>query len=121
MTLFHLDKTKRIAREKATIFQLIRLYCHDHHPAEDALCPNCDALYRYALQRIEHCPFQQAKPTCANCTVHCYKPAMRSQVRQVMRYAGPRLLLRHPGLTLLHLLDGRLMKAPALPGNSSKN
>lgn len=26
--------------------------------------------------------------------------------RQVLRFAGPRMLLKHPGLTVLHLLDG---------------
>jgi hypothetical protein len=31
---------------------------------------------------------------------------MRGQVREVMRYAGPRMLLRHPVLAVLHLLDG---------------
>ena len=32
---------------------------------------------------------------------------MRERVRQVMRYAGPRMLLRHPILALLHLRDER--------------
>jgi hypothetical protein len=31
---------------------------------------------------------------------------MRERVRAVMRYAGPRMLLRHPILAVLHLLDG---------------
>ena len=41
------------------------------------------------------------------CPVHCYEAAMRERVRQVMRYAGPRMLLRHPILALLHLRDER--------------
>ncbi|MBN2412736.1 nitrous oxide-stimulated promoter family protein [candidate division KSB1 bacterium] len=28
-------------------------------------------------------------------------------VRRVMRYAGPRMLLRHPVLTFWHVVDGR--------------
>jgi hypothetical protein len=31
---------------------------------------------------------------------------MREAVREVMRYAGPRMALRHPILAFLHLLDG---------------
>jgi hypothetical protein len=31
---------------------------------------------------------------------------MREQVRAVMRYAGPRMLWRHPILALEHLWDG---------------
>jgi len=32
---------------------------------------------------------------------------MRDRVRQVMRYAGPRMMLHHPILAILHRLDGR--------------
>jgi hypothetical protein len=30
---------------------------------------------------------------------------MRTRVREVMRYAGPKMMLRHPLLTLLHLWE----------------
>jgi hypothetical protein len=39
---------------------------------------------------------------------------MRQKVRQVMRYAGPRMLLRHPVLAIRHLLDGK-RPTPTLP------
>ncbi|NIP33651.1 MAG: hypothetical protein GWN18_01835, partial [Thermoplasmata archaeon] len=32
---------------------------------------------------------------------------MRERVREVMRYSGPRMLLRHPYLAIAHLRDGR--------------
>jgi hypothetical protein len=38
---------------------------------------------------------------------------MKERVRDVMRYAGPRMLLRHPYLALMHLVDGKL-PAPSL-------
>ena len=31
---------------------------------------------------------------------------MRARIREVMRYAGPRMLLSHPLMALRHLLDG---------------
>jgi hypothetical protein len=31
---------------------------------------------------------------------------MKTQIQAVMRYAGRRMLLRHPILALLHVLDG---------------
>ncbi|MCG7955581.1 MAG: nitrous oxide-stimulated promoter family protein, partial [Candidatus Thiodiazotropha endolucinida] len=34
--------------------------------------------------------------------------------QDVMRYAGPRMLLRHPLLSLYHLLD-KFRKVPQLP------
>lgn len=103
-----------MARERRTIEAMIGLYCrgqrHQGRPVR-GLCPDCESLRAYAWQRLAKCPFQEGKTTCARCPVHCYKPAMRAQVREVMRYAGPRMLYRHPILTLGHLADG-LRKEP---------
>ena len=71
------------------------------------LCPSCATLLAYALERVRRCPFEQNKPTCARCTVHCYRSDMREQMRSVMRYSGPRMTLRHPYLAFAHLLDRR--------------
>ena len=60
----------------------------------------------YAEVRLQKCPYGLDKPTCANCPVHCYKPGPRARARMIMRYAGPRMLLRHPYLTIRHQLDG---------------
>jgi hypothetical protein len=98
----------RLRRERQTIQVLFRIYCRDRHGlAEQQLCPACQELETYALARLARCPFQEAKPACAKCVVHCYKPEMRQQVRLVMRHAGPKMLLRHPILALRHLLDER--------------
>jgi len=45
--------------------------------------------------------------------VHCYKPARRDEIRQVMRYAGPRMMRAHPVLTLLHWVDGMREPRPS--------
>jgi hypothetical protein len=97
----------RIRREKQTVAAMIDLYCHDQHGANGALCPECGALHDYAMQRLDRCPFGEEKSTCADCTIHCYKPAMRERIRVVMRYAGPRMIWRHPLLAVRHVLDGR--------------
>ena len=86
-------------------------YCASHHRPGDDLCPACGALLAYATQRLARCPYAEKKPTCARCPIHCYQPEMREQVRQVMRYAGPRMLLRHPWMAICHLVDG-LRRAP---------
>jgi hypothetical protein len=104
---------RRCDRELATLRVMIRMYCRDHH-AGDPLCDDCAALAGYAERRLTRCVFGVAKPTCANCTVHCYRADMRERVRTVMRYAGPRMLLRHPVLGIAHMIDGR-RPAPALP------
>ncbi|MGC9398317.1 MAG: nitrous oxide-stimulated promoter family protein [Anaerolineae bacterium] len=96
----------RLKRERQTIRAMIRLYCRDKHSPPGDLCPACEALLHYAYHRLDKCPFQESKPTCANCPIHCYAPDKRAQIRTVMRYAGPRMLWRHPILALRHLLDG---------------
>jgi len=95
----------RLEREQKTIQLMIQLYCQQNHHSQTCLCLACDTLYKYALQRIEKCPFGKEKPTCAKCPIHCYKPELRAGIRRVMRYAGPRMLLHHPLLTILHFLD----------------
>lgn len=97
----------RTAREHDTIEKMIHLYCEEvHGTAANMLCQDCTALAHYAFERLRRCPFQEKKPTCAKCTVHCYQPAMREKIRQTMRYAGPRMLRRHPLLAIIHLADG---------------
>jgi len=95
----------RMAREKATITAMVRIYCRGHHGSDGELCEECDALRRYAMRRLDRCPFGPDKPTCAKCPIHCYKPQMRERVREVMRFAGPRMLLRHPVLAVRHQMD----------------
>jgi len=104
----------RLARELATLTAMFEIHCRDRHGSASGLCEQCAALLRYATRRLDRCVFGDTKPTCANCTVHCYAAAQREAVRVIMRYAGPRMMTRHPVLAVRHLLDGR-RPAPALP------
>jgi len=111
----------RRARELKTIEAMLRMYCRGHgHQPRAPLCARCNELLEYASRRLDRCVFGDAKPTCANCLVHCYSAEMREQVRVVMRWAGPRMLLRHPLLGILHLIDGR-RPAPRLPEKPQKH
>jgi hypothetical protein len=105
----------RMAREARTVEAMVRLYCRGQHGTRNGLCSQCAVLRAYALERLGRCPFQEGKTACARCPVHCYRPDMRAQIRAVMRYAGPRMLARHPWLTLYHLLDGRREEPVRLP------
>jgi hypothetical protein len=96
----------RIGREKKTIEKMIGIYCHHYHKSKKFLCPECSALLEYAKNRLDKCPFQERKTTCANCRIHCYKPDMREKIKDVMRFSGPRMAYRHPILALFHALDG---------------
>ena len=105
---------RRIAREKRTIEAMVHLYCRDHHGTTDGLCADCKVLLGYALQRLDNCPFEESKPACNRCEVHCYSKSMRERVKVMMRYSGPRMLLHHPILAVRHLLDER-RPVPTLP------
>ena len=96
----------RISRECKTVAVMISDYCGAHH-ADKKLCTECAELTDYALDRLKKCPFNEGKTTCAKCPIHCYSPDMREKIRIVMRYAGPRMIFRHPVLALWHIMDGR--------------
>lgn len=104
--------------EAVVVTELIQLYCHDKHKGRSKnaknMCSECQALDAYAQSRIRQCPFMTSKTFCSNCKVHCYDPEEREAIRQVMRYAGPRLLLKHPILVIHHLwlefLEKRALK-----------
>ncbi|HEY5041582.1 MAG TPA: nitrous oxide-stimulated promoter family protein [Verrucomicrobiae bacterium] len=101
----------RLAREWETMTAMVRIFCRDQHHAAAGLCAECQQFLDYANVRLARCRFGEAKPTCANCPVHCYQRERREQARVVMRYAGPRMIWEHPVLSLRHWLDG-LRKAP---------
>ena len=110
------EKHPRLRREERTVEAMIHLYCRGRHGSKGELCDECSELLAYARLRLDKCPFGANKPTCQQCPVHCYQPGKREKIRQVMRYAGPRMMLRHPVLAVLHLIDtlrGRLARSPA--------
>lgn len=92
----------RITEEKETVEQMIKLYCR-YKEGHAVLCDSCMALLQYAHTRLSRCPFGEKKSTCRRCKVHCYKQEMKQRMREVMRYAGPRMLWHHPFAAIRHL------------------
>jgi hypothetical protein len=92
---------------------MVEMYCAHHHGTAD-LCPECRELADYADRRLNLCPYGGEKPACTNCPIHCYSPEPRERMREVMRFAGPRILARHPWLAIMHLIDAR-RAVPELP------
>ena len=52
-----------------------------------SLCPDCQALLEYALQKRRNCPLDP-KPSCKKCHVHCYSKQYRSRIREIMAFFG---------------------------------
>ena len=99
--------------EHRTIVAMLTIYCKAHHDFNGKLCNKCQEMSLYSYARLQNCPFKEHKPTCGNCTVHCHKNNMRTEIKKVMRYSGPRMLLKHPIIAIKHLIHSR-RKAPAL-------
>ncbi|MCL1927476.1 MAG: nitrous oxide-stimulated promoter family protein [Treponema sp.] len=93
----------KIEREKQTVSLMIRIYCRGSEGNRE-LCNSCLDLLKYAHLRLSHCPYGNNKPACKRCTSHCYKPAMRDHIREVMRFSGPRMILHGPIEAFRHIL-----------------
>jgi hypothetical protein len=111
-------------RDGAILTMMIRLHCWGRHsgkgpgkgsgkgpgnvssPERDGLCAECAALADYASDRLASCRYGARKPFCSRCPTPCYRPAERARIREVMRYAGPRMLWRAPLMFLRHAIRG---------------
>lgn len=92
----------KLGVELNTIVVMTKLYCQTHHEA--CLCEDCQALIEHAQQKLDRCVYGQDKPACKKCPIHCYKPKRRQQAQAIMRYAGPKMLFKHPILAIIHLV-----------------
>lgn len=89
-------------KEKDIVEFMIDLYCLNH--PGDEISIDCNELKEYARERLTNCPYQENKPVCRKCTIHCYNPQMKSKIRTVMRYSGPRVIFHKPKLAFFHLM-----------------
>ena len=93
-------------KEKNLIPVMIQKYCHGKHKAKgEALCEECRVLTKYALFRLEKCPFKVNKKFCSFCKIHCYKPDMRERIKDVMKWSGPRMIFTHPVFAFKHVFQ----------------
>jgi len=99
--------TDRIGKEKRIVRFMIGYWCRRKHgrARELDLCDECAALADYAETRLSACPFGASKPSCGGCRVHCYSPQRRAQIKDVMRFTGPRMLFLMPLEYLRHRKD----------------
>ncbi len=117
------------AHEKEVVTQMIEIYCRgNHHDGREEwgaancrnphfgpegryrLCPDCAALAEYSCTRTQVCPRTAIKTFCKNCPIHCYEEGQNQKIKQVMRYAGPRIMLHHPVDGVYHCLCSVLKK-----------
>ncbi|MCS2716230.1 nitrous oxide-stimulated promoter family protein [Bacteroides thetaiotaomicron] len=98
------DKKPRITQEKRTVEIMIRLYCRKKRRMQPFVrsAKSCSATHMPVLTIVRS---ERKKSSCKKCPVHCYKPAMRKRMREVMRFSGPRMLFYAPLEAIRHLFS----------------
>lgn len=96
--------TGKLGVELKTIIAMTNIYCAAHHQGQP--CEQCADFTKHAEQKLDRCVYGEDKPACKKCPIHCYKPDKREQARLIMRFAGPKMLFKHPILAIKHLLKG---------------
>jgi len=89
------------------IGKFVEVYCAGRHhgagptdivlPAglgKRRLCPGCAVFLQYAIRKRLNCPLEAEKPTCKHCRIHCYATLEREKMREIMSYAGRKLMMR---------------------------
>lgn len=94
----------KVEQEKRMVSKMIHIYCRKKHH-EKELCSSCRELQEYAFLRIEKCPFMATKTFCSSCKVHCYKKEMRDEIKKVMKFSGPFMLVYDPYHAIKHMLN----------------
>nr|WP_072538006.1 nitrous oxide-stimulated promoter family protein [Anaerococcus mediterraneensis] len=65
-----------------------------------------EELKKYVKTRLDHCPHGDDKPFCGHCQIGCYKKDYKIQIKEVMKYAGPRMIFVNPKAAISHLVEG---------------
>jgi len=108
-------ENNKLYTEKRTVEVMITMYCTAHHTENNKeLCFGCTNLLKYETLRIDKCVYGVSKPTCEKCPIHCYNKLSQEEIKKIMRYAGPKMIFRHPILSIKHLLrklDSKTIKS----------
>jgi hypothetical protein len=119
------EHVREIGGDLKVLGKFVECYCRHHHGAAERrpfamhgvdlagtklgrrkVCDGCRRLLAHAVTKRARCTLDP-KPACRLCPVHCYAPAYRERIREVMRFSGRHLVLRGQLHLLLHFLERR--------------
>ncbi|OGT97669.1 MAG: hypothetical protein A2079_05680 [Geobacteraceae bacterium GWC2_48_7] len=99
--------TKHQKKDIKLIGKFVEVYCIGKHgdtarklfilpggAGERIFCQECFSFMEYAIAKRMKCPLETEKPSCKHCRIHCYASEQREKVREIMGYAGRKLMLR---------------------------
>ncbi|HZV82152.1 MAG TPA: nitrous oxide-stimulated promoter family protein [Geobacteraceae bacterium] len=105
------ELTAQQLKDLRILARFIQVYCHAKHHRQNSgelalpqelqprlsrhttICPECAELLEHGIRKRHLCPLDP-KPACKNCHIHCYGPAYRQKIREIMSFSGRKLLLR---------------------------
>lgn len=106
-------------KDLKTLADFISIFCRQKHSDRDKsvfsaeedrfhcalgeqeliLCPDCAKLLKHGTAKLLLCSLDP-KPMCKKCETHCYAPAYRERIREVMKFSGI-YLVKHGRLDLI--------------------
>ena len=93
-------------KDRAILEAIGTIYCRAHHAecAQDAagLCPECREVVETTLAKAQTCPYGHSG-NCQDCDTQCQRGTSKQRVKAMMRYAAPRMVYRHPLMTLSYV------------------
>lgn len=97
----------RIQRDLRTLQAMGSIYCGAHHAgvSKDAagLCEECAATIKFTHDRASACPYDH-RGNCKDCAIKCNRGDQKERIKAIMRYAAPRMLFKHPLMTLEYVV-----------------
>ena len=86
-------------QDKLTLEAIGRIYCKAHHSTAEkdtaGLCAECRETINNALARTERCPYGHSG-NCQDCDIKCNRGEQQIRIKEIMRYAAPRMFVTHP-------------------------
>ena len=99
--------TKPQKKDIRLIGKFVEVYCSGKHRGVERskyplpsglgvrkICLECAEFLEYAITKRFKCPLEAEKPSCKNCHIHCYAGPQRMKIKEIMAYAGRRLMMR---------------------------
>lgn len=97
----------RIKRDLRTLQAIGSIYCAAHHvdapKNPHGMCAECAATIAFTHDRASNCPNGHTG-NCADCAIKCNRGEQQQRIKAIMKYAAPRMLFKHPLMTLEYAL-----------------
>ncbi len=105
-TIIYTGSMSSTEKDRRTLQAIGRIYCQGNHAERGkdvaGMCSECGAAIEQTLARAEACPHGH-EGNCQDCATPCQRGEAQERIKAIMRYAAPRMLVRHPLMTLEYL------------------